>query len=642
MSHPPLVPAEPAAAGDGTPYSALYDDVYHTTHGALAQARHVFLGGNGLPARWRDVTPFVILEAGFGLGLNFLATWQAWRESHPPGRLHFVSVEKHPFCRDDLAGLLAPYSELELLTGELLRQWPPLTPGFHRLHFDDGRVTLTLLLGDAQALLPSLVARVDAVFLDGFAPAKNPELWTPALLATVTRLCHDQATLATWSVAGELRHALERTGWTLERRPGYATKREMLTGRRIAAVSPALTFDRTPDVGQRRAIVIGAGLAGTAISERLAARGWQIALFERHSQAAQEASGNPSGILLPHMAKDDALAARLSRACYLYVLRRLQDLAGVRWSPCGVLQVARDNAHENLQRRTVEALQLPPELAAFLERDVAAALIGRPVVHGGWWFPGGGWVSPGSVCNALLAAGGKFIQAHFDTEVVALRQTVDGWLAFDAEGVLLADAPHVILANAHAANRLLPQALPLTPIRGQISYLPAPWREAVSSLRHVVCRSGYITPPQAGTVCIGASFDSDDSDLTQRLADHIGNLRRLEELLPGAAQGIDPALLEGRIGLRSATPDRLPLVGTLPDTNASAGSAATLENLPRLAGMHALLGLSARGMVWAPLAAELLASQLTREPLPVERDLLRAVDPGRFHLRALRRAAQGL
>ncbi len=138
-------------------------------------------------------------------------------------------------------------------------------------------------------------------------------------------------------------------------------------------------------------------------------------------------------------------------------------------------------------------------------------------------------------------------------------------------------------------------------------------------------------------VCVGASFDSGDSDLRMRADDHAGNLRRLDECLPGAAAGIDAALLDGRVGLRSAAPDRLPLIGTLPATDSAAVGTASLDALPRRAGLHALLGFSARGMVWAPLAAELLASQLAGDPLPVERDLLRAVDPARFHLRALRR-----
>ena len=645
MIYPPLVPAEPAAAGDGTPYSALYDDVYHAAHGALAQARHVFLDGNGLPGRWKGAERFVILETGFGLGLNFLATWQAWRESKASGGLHFVSCEKHPFRRDDLAGLLAPHAELANLAAELLRQWPPLTPGFQRLHFDAGRVTLTLLLGDALALLPQLVASIDAVYLDGFAPAKNPDLWSAELLVAITRRCRLHATLATWSVAGELRRTLEHSGWQLERRAGFGNKREMLTGRLEQPVAPPGRASRAMPTSspavlpiQRKAIVIGAGLAGATVSERLASRGWHIDLFERHAAPAQEASGNPAGILLPHLAKDDALAARLSRACYLYALRRLSGLAAVSWSPCGVLQIARDASHEALQRATVQQLALPADFAAFLEQDAAAALIGREPEHGGWWFPGGGWVNPGSLCAALLAAGDERVHAHFGTEVASLRQTAEGWQALDGDGRLLASAAHVVLANALAANRLLRQALPLTPIRGQISYMPDDFAAGAGPpLRHVLCRAGYLTPPQAGTVVVGASFDSGNTDLEIRRADHAGNLQRLEELLPGTARGIAAERLGGRVGLRTAAPDRLPLVGTLPDTEASTGSAATLDSLPRLAGLHALLGLSARGMVWAPLAAELLASHLEGEPLPLERDLVRAMDPARFHLRALRR-----
>lgn len=179
----------------------------------------MFLAGNGLPARWRGAERFVTLETGFGLGLNFLVTWQAWRASQAGGRLHFISVEKHPFRRDDLAALLAPWPELAELAGELLRQWPPPVSGFHRLHFDSGRVTLSLLFGDAAALLPQLAASIDAVFLDGFAPARNPELWSPALLAAITRLCRHNATLASWSVAGNVRRALEGHGWRLQRRP---------------------------------------------------------------------------------------------------------------------------------------------------------------------------------------------------------------------------------------------------------------------------------------------------------------------------------------------------------------------------------------------------------------------------------------
>lgn len=658
MKHPPLVPAEFATTSGGTPFSAAFDDVYHSAHGGLAQARHVFIQGNNLADRWLQQNPFVIAETGFGLGLNFLATWQAWQAAGRPCHLHFISVEKHPFRRDDLARALADFSELAPLAEQLLKQWPLLVSGFHRLHFDDGQITLTLLFGDAQMQLPQLSAGLDALYLDGFAPARNPDLWSSDVLAALTRLSHSATTLATWSVAGELRRTLEQLGWSLERRPGFGNKREMLVGRYVTAntrkstwpavperdllrgVSPSPTFRASP----RKAIVIGAGLAGTAISERLAQRGWQVELFERHAAPAQAASGNPSGVLLPMLAKDDAPGAQLSRACFLYALRRLAELPAVRWSPCGVLHIADDLSHEALQRATVDTLRLAENFVRFLDHAAAEALIGHPLAHGGWWFPGGGWVDPRSLCNALLAAGGERIRAHYGVAIARLEQTPDGWQIFDETGHLRGSAPHVILANAQAAGALLPYPIPLTltPIRGQVSFLPQ-FAAANPPLHHVLCRSGYLTPPASGMVCVGASFDRDDSDLQSRLSDHEDNLRRLEELLPGTVQGIDASTLDGRVGIRAATRDRLPLVGPLPALMSPKEAAqVTLATLPRMTGLHALLGLGARGMLWAPLAAELLASQLCGEPLPIEQKLVRLMDPARFYLHALRRNTANL
>lgn len=392
---------------------------------------------------------------------------------------------------------------------------------------------------------------------------------------------------------------------------------------------------------KHKALVIGAGLAGIAISERLAKRGWQVDLYERNTAPAQEASGNPSGVLLPLLTRDDAPAAQLSRACYLYALRRLTELPGVRWSPCGVLHIARDAEHELLQCATLNELNLPAKLVRFLNHAAAEARIGRPLAHGGWWFPEGGWVDPVSLCNALLALGAERIKTHYSVTVARLEQTIDGWQIFDSADHLLGSAPHLILANAQAAQALLPCPVPLTllPIRGQISYLEKlAGNDNYPPLRHVLCRSGYLTPPESGAICIGASFDSGDSDLQSRLSDHEGNLQRLEELLPGAALGINAHSLTGRVGIRSTARDRVPLVGTLPaPLSAKDMEQATLATMPRLPGLHVLLGLGARGLVWAPLVAELLASQLADEPLPLEPALVKQIDPARFYLQALRR-----
>jgi tRNA 5-methylaminomethyl-2-thiouridine biosynthesis bifunctional protein len=206
----PLVPARLAFDPGGVPYSEAYGDVYHSADGGPAQARAVFLAGNTLPARWRGRTSFTIVETGFGLGLNFLVTCAAFlADERAPRRMHYVSVEKHPFSKRDLAAALARYPDLPL-SSELVAAWPLGLPGFHRLHLARGRVTLTLLLGDAQELLLQLEARVDAFYLDGFAPERNPEMWSPAIAKELGRLAAPGATIATWSVAGSVRAALDR------------------------------------------------------------------------------------------------------------------------------------------------------------------------------------------------------------------------------------------------------------------------------------------------------------------------------------------------------------------------------------------------------------------------------------------------
>ncbi len=216
---------------DGTPVSEAYGDVYHSAAGGYAQAQHVFLAGNGLPERWQGRAQFTILETGFGLGVNFLATWTAWKnDPHACGELHFVSLEKHPFSAADLAIAHAAWNGFSGLSAQLREQWPVLAPGAHRVCLNEGRVILELVFGDAVDTLPTLDAAVDAFYLDGFSPAKNPELWSPELCGSLARLARPEATLATWSVAGQVRQALANAGFAVKKRPGFANKRQMLVG----------------------------------------------------------------------------------------------------------------------------------------------------------------------------------------------------------------------------------------------------------------------------------------------------------------------------------------------------------------------------------------------------------------------------
>ena len=631
----PLQPARLEFNPDGTPYSAAFDDIYHTAHGGPGQARHVFLGGNDLPARWQERDRFVILETGFGLGLNFLAVWQAWRtDPQRCRRLHFVSIEKHPFTATDLTIAQQAWPEFAELAAELQQRWPLLAPGTHRLHLDDNRVVLTLIFGDATTQLREVDASVDAFFLDGFSPVKNPELWSAVVCKALARLAAPGATLATWCLARPARDALAAAEFDLERRPGYAARREMLVGR-FRSRRP----DRHQAPSGRRAIVIGAGIAGSTTAHRLAAAGWQVTVLEQAAEPGSGASSNLAGMLRPLPSADDNRLSRLTRAGFLATRALLAALPDARWSPCGVLHLAREAEHEAQQRRAVEKLGLPPELLQFVDRAEASRRLGQAVNIGGWWFPNAGWVQPPSLCKAVLAAFPERITTHFNVAVDRLKKVNNraktGWRALDADGAVLAEAPVLVMASGAAAPRFAQFAwLPQVAARGQVSHLPA---DGTPPLDVVLFQIGYAMPEIDGTRLIGASLSYEDDEATERVADHADNLARLRLTLPGFAAGIDPATLHGRVGFRPMSPDRLPIVGRVPEA-LPAGSNARLHALPRQPGLWCVQGFGARGIVWSALMADLLVSQLEGEPLPLERDLVDALDPGRFLLRNARRA----
>jgi tRNA 5-methylaminomethyl-2-thiouridine biosynthesis bifunctional protein len=629
----PLQPARLAYTEYGGPYSETYGDVYHPIDGAPGQARHVFLAGNRLPERWRDRERFVILETGFGSGLNFLATWAAW-QADPAAclHLHYISAEKHPFSTDDLARLHAAWPEYGDFAARLRAAWPTLVPGFHRIHFCAGRLTLTLLLGDASATLPRLVAGVDAFYLDGFSPARNPAIWAPALIAQLGRLANRDATLSTWSVSVPVRDSLRAAGFETAKAPGFGHKREMLVGRLVESRPPTAT-------PERRAIVVGAGVAGSTACERLASRGWRVILLERQPGPGREASGNLAGILMPMISRDDNIASRLSRAAFLYALRSWGGPeargAGARLLEGGVFQIARTPEQERQQREIVEALALPDAFIRYLPRSQAESRLGHALPAGGWLFPQAGWANPPSLCQAALALAGDRIEARFGQAAASAERSDGQWRVLADDGRCLAEAPVLVLAGGADAGRFAQAApLPIRRVRGQVTLVP---EARMPDLTAALCRDGYATPALDGRHAVGASYDLDDDPLPRRACDD-DNLRRLADLLPGVE--LAGEAFQARVGFRPVLPDRLPIAGALPDWPAlPTSTAARLSDLRRQPGLYGLLGYASRGLVWANLLAEALVSGLEGEPMPLETDLLGAIDPARFALRAIRKGA---
>ncbi len=625
---------------DGQPVSKAYGDVYFSRASGIEETRYVYLQHNRLPERWRalDRNLFTIGETGFGTGLNFLCAWQLWRECAPAdARLHFVSAEKYPLHPEELREALALWPELASLSQALLDQYEILSPGWRRFQFENGRITLTLLIGDARDTLPLLNAKVDAWFLDGFSPSVNPELWQPPLFQQVARLSAPGATFATFTSAGEVRRGLQAAGFDVHRVPGHGHKRHMSCGQRTALPSAPKPIWQPPATS-RRAVVIGGGLAGTATAHSLATRGWQVTLIERHAHLAQEASGNPQGVLYPRLSGHDIPLSRVAQDGFLHTLSLLHTHLerGVDWDACGLLQQA-FNAREAKRCAEVMARGLPASLVTEVDAAEASSLAGIAMPHGGLWFPSGGWVHPPALCRAL--ASHPNIQSLTSSEALTLERTDDGWQVRGAT-TCLAEAGIVVLAGANDTKHFpLSAHLPLEPVRGQITQLPA--TAASTQLKAVICTEGYISPARHGQHCAGASFSPNERDLTLRIPDHEANLAMLKHLSPAlyAALGSESvARLQGRTALRCATPDYLPMAGPLLDPARTMalyepGSRLGAEHLPWQTGLFVNTGHGSKGLLTAPLCAELIAAQLNHEPLPVDTGLAKTLDPNRFLLR---------
>ncbi|WP_305824380.1 FAD-dependent 5-carboxymethylaminomethyl-2-thiouridine(34) oxidoreductase MnmC [Massilia brevitalea] len=539
---------------------------------------------------WEGRERYTVFDTQYGDGSRVAALVEAWRRDPArPARLHIVALSNN------------------------------LLPGFHRVPQDDDAVTLDLLCAPLETALSQLSARIDFAYIHAVQGA--------GFARALARLVASDAVLAADALDDEQAAALAAQGFVFD---------DDKNGARFASRKPR---QPVPAVPPRHAIVIGAGLAGCAAAQRLCARGWQVTLVERHPQAAMEASGNLAGIFMPLLSKDDNIPTRLTRAAYLYALRYWDNIGGIgraiEGAACGVMQLARDAGHADASRAIAAAGSMSPEFAEWLESPEAEALLGLPAPDGAWLFRQGGWARPGSVCAAMMAACGDRLTARFGVGSVTLERGDDGvddaWLVRAEDGAIIAQAPTVVLAGG-AASGAFPQAsrLPLSALRGQVTHLDA---STLPSLPYVLCREAYLTPAANGLACAGATYDL-DADPALRAASQQENIERLQALVSNPAAGRD-APLQGRVGFRCVAPDRLPLVGALPDFEA-AGSTERLRDVPRHPGLHSLLGYASRGLIWAPLCAELLAARLENEPLPLEASLADALDPARFVLRARR------
>ncbi|MGV6989477.1 bifunctional tRNA (5-methylaminomethyl-2-thiouridine)(34)-methyltransferase MnmD/FAD-dependent 5-carboxymethylaminomethyl-2-thiouridine(34) oxidoreductase MnmC [Testudinibacter sp. P80/BLE/0925] len=658
---------------DNTPLSLQFDDIYFSVQDGLAESRYVFLQGNNLLQRWQQHAQphFVIAESGFGSGLNFFACVQLFREfrrqnpAHKLARLYFLSFEKYPLTPQQLQQAHRTLPQFAALSRRLCRHYPFALNGCHRLHFDD--TILDLWFGDIQDNLPLLGdymrQKIDAWFLDGFAPSKNPQMWNDDLYQAMSRYSKPNATFATFTAASAVRKGLQAAGFTVAKRKGFAHKREMLCGYKNPNHAPQM---QTPWYLAQSAVgdvnevaIIGGGVASLFTALSCLKRGLKVTVYCEDPQPALNASGNKQGALYPQLSDDDRRNSRFYAHAFGYALQQIQDVIeqGVAFeSGWQGVAICAYNCKVKQKLAHIAAQQWGDDLFRLCDQSELSRLSGIELPCDGAFIAKGGWLAP----QQLVQNGFAHLQTvyphdgqkcgltiRFNQSITELNPQENGWRLNNAQGEHFQHQV-VMLANGHRLTQFRQtERLPLYPVRGQVSQI-----RTGAQLRHlktVLCYDGYLTPAdwQQQSHCIGASHVRNSADRTFSPAEQHQNVEKIQHNLAGCAwlREVNAEDNQARIGVRCSTRERLPIMGCVPHFAQTAEQYRNLFNLrrrrqaiapaPVYPNLYLIGALGSRGLTSAPLLAESLVCQVLGEPLPLGEDILHALNPNRTWLRKL-------
>lgn len=667
----------------GTPVADHFDDVYFSNDSGIDETQHVFVAGNDLAERWqqwRNPT-FVIAETGFGTGLNFLVAMRAFNEfraanpDHPLKRLYFITTEKFPLPQQDMQRALEAFPALKDEAQALASLYPMGLEGCHRLHFDNHSTTLDLWIGDVHELLPQwhspIKGLIDAWFLDGFAPSKNPDMWTDALFSQMARLSKTGTTFGTFTAAGVVKRGLAGVGFTIKKRDGFGRKRDMLTGvfdrdnenvqhKLRLPVGPYYRFTNDSLDKTSKVAVVGSGLAAATACLALVKRGISTTLYFDGDTLASGASGNPQGGFYPQLHSEASIASRIQAHSFLYAKQAYDHtiehakacgLADVAHDFCGVIQLSFNDKVAERQNKLAAADVWPEALIKPVNSKEVSDIANLALPYSGLYIGLGGWISPPQLVTAMIEEAlqsGKLTLKPNHTYVVSheavetTKQRVQIRFNLDsAENEEVITADHLILAlGAGAVNASDFDSLSLRPVRGQVEAIPT--QMPIEQLNTVLCHKGYMTPVFEGRHALGSTYVKNDLSTDVRGDETEMNLATHEQAL--ANTDIVQALQhdgKARAATRLGSPDHQPVVGALHNFDllkehyTMLGVGKPLTSAPVLPSsvVSTLTCLGSRGLTTAPLMAEVLVSSLCKEPLPLSNDLLNAVNTSRFMTR---------
>lgn len=580
-----------------TPYSAHFDDIYFAAEGGLAESRYVFLDRNRLPDGWQGRSRFTICETGFGTGLNFLCAWTLFEETTgPQQKLHYYSFEKFPLSANEISTYLEQWSgEFGGRLERLCANYPLRIGGWHTLHLTD-RVTLTIIFDDMNRALPELDARVDCWFLDGHAPAKNPDMWSETLFQNMGRLSQNGARVATFTAAGIVRRGLGSAGFAVAKDRGFGRKRDMTVG-----VFEGKGIPQKDLTVPHKIAIIGGGIAGASCAASLQRYRKEVHLFEKNG-IASGGSGNFRGLFNPRLTKLRGAESDFYSPAFARAVRFFGRQDDVGFSACGSLHLVTDEDKAKRFQGMAENWGWHADHARYVTADEASRVAGIELRHDALFLPDAGMVCPLKVTEKLA----QTASIH-RMEVTTLARTAEGWQVNDDE------YEAVIFAGGKDIARFKETTFcPVQAVRGQISYIRTP--QSLKALKTNLCYGGYTTPDVEGRTVVGSTFQHWLHDESLRDEDHQDVIKKLGEVVSFSVDEIE--ILGGRASFRCASKDRVPIIGSIPETHGLYISAAH--------GSHGLLS--------AQMAADILVADMMGEPQILPRSVLKHISPARFRM----------
>jgi len=627
------------------PYSTEFNDVYFNNQDGLNESQYVFFEGNSLEQRWLKFSGkhFCIIETGFGSGLNFINTlsqFLLFKLNHPQAtlqRLHFISFELFPLSLSDIKKTLNNFPQFCAIISELTSQYPlPLT-GCHRLTFNNGQIILDLWFGDINEQIDNVSSEIaDAWFLDGFNPSNNPQMWHVGLFNKMHHLSKNQATLATFTAAGFVRRALIEAGFNIKKRKGYGKKREMLIGTiKVHAISNVPTKPPKNIINQDVDIaIIGGGIAALCSALAHAKRGNKVSIYCKEDRLGSGASGNLQGALYPLLNQVHDDLSQLFSNAYLYALNFYRSInlnTPFHHQFDGLLQLAYDSSStKKLQK--INASCLPIDLVHWVDKENTNKLAGVNVDLPALFYPSGGWLSPRELILALTAQLNQFknvtIQLNQEIkELVKPTQTNNKWSLISNNSKLKSfhHQSVIIAAGFDTIQFSQCKAIPLSAARGQVSHIDT--KPLISSLKRTLCHEGYITPALYEQHCMGATFKRHDHNTEYRSSEQIENIDKLKKCISNQAWVNEIKVNEeAHTAIRCTTRDHFPYVGELTDyaklKTDYEKSGKPDDLIASLPNIYVLTGLGSRGICSAPLLAEILASKINNESLPISNRIM--------------------